>query len=86
MSYNPTSTEAPVAKDNPMMIAWAAYKATDEYRNSHSWAVRYIPEDDESELERIRAAGANPWTRDMKVKAVEGSLWAAFTNGYQAKP
>ena len=64
------------------MQTWEMFKASDEYKNSHSWATRYIPDDDPTEIERIRASGANPWTKEMKVQAVEGSLWAAFMHGW----
>jgi hypothetical protein len=64
------------------MITWETYKRSEEYKNSFSWATRYIPDDDEREMERIRASGANPWTKEMKISAVEGSLWAAFVHGW----
>lgn len=73
---------APVSKDSATMRAWEAYKATDDYKNTHLWATRYIPDDDPQELERIRASGANPWTKELKIKAVEGALWAAFMHGW----
>lgn len=73
---------APCPKDSAIMQTWEMYKLSEEYKNSHSWATRYIPDDDPAELERIRASGANPWTREMKVQAVEGSLWSAFLHGW----
>ena len=73
---------APCPKDSAIMLTWDIYKRSDEYKNSYSWATRYIPEDDPTELERIRADGANPWTKEMKMQAVEGSLWAAFMHGW----
>ena len=76
--------QAPCPPDSDLMKAWNAYKATDEYSNSYSWAVRFIAPDDEDDLERIRATGANPWTYEMKLKAVEGSMWVAFLTGFGA--
>ena len=73
---------SPCPKDSAIMQTWETYKSSEEYKNSHSWATRYIPDDDPAELERIRASGANPWTKEMKVQAVEGSLWAAFMHGW----
>jgi hypothetical protein len=64
------------------MKAWEVYKASDEYANSYSWATRFIPKDDPEEIERIQKSGANPWTHQLKVQAVEGSLWAAFEAGW----
>lgn len=52
------STMAPVPKDDPLMIAWEAYTATDKYANTKRWAIH--PEH------------------------VEGSLWAAFMEGFKA--
>lgn len=74
---------APCPKDSAIMQTWETYRTSEEYKNSRSWATRYIPEDDPAELERIRLSGANPWTREMKIQAVEGSLWAAFLHGWQ---
>jgi hypothetical protein len=78
------SVQAPCPKDSPLMIAWEAYKSTDDYANSRSWATRFIPEDDPEEIECIRAHGANPVTKANKEQYVEGSLWAAFMAGYLA--
>lgn len=74
---------APCPTDSALMKSWEAHKATEEYKNSYSWATRYIPEDDPAKIERIRASGANPWTRQMKLQAVEGSLWAMFSAGWK---
>ena len=75
---------APCPPDSALMQAWESHKATDKYVNSFNWATRYIPEDDPVEIDRIRASGANPWTHKMKVQAVEGSLWAMFSEGWRA--
>jgi hypothetical protein len=72
---------APCPTDSALMQAWETYKRSDEYKDQHSWATRYIPDDDPAELERIRSSGANPWTKEMKINAVEGWLWAAFMKG-----
>jgi len=73
---------APCPKDSAIMQTWEIYQTSVEYKNSHNWATCYIPDDDPAELERIRASGANPWTKEMKIRAVEGSLWAAFLHGW----
>lgn len=78
------TVETPCPKDSPLMIAWEAYKSTDNYANTRFWATRYIPEDDPAAIERIRATGANPATKANKEQYVEGSLWAAFMAGYLA--
>lgn len=75
---------APCPPDSALMKAWEAHKATENYDNSYTWATRYIPQDDLEEIERIKASGANPFTQQMKLQAVEGSLWAQFTAGWAA--
>ena len=50
--------QSPVPKDAPLMVAWDAYKATEEFANSRTWAG--IP------------------------AHTEGSLWAAFVEGWKA--
>ena len=52
------SAMTPVPKDHPLMIAWEAYKATDDYTNTKKWAGYE--------------------------QHVEGSLWAAFVQGWAA--
>lgn len=79
-----SGASAPCPPDSALMKAWEAYKATEEYVNSHSWATRYIPDDDPAELERVRADGLNPFTKQLKVQAIEGSLWAMFSAGWRA--
>ena len=76
----------PVAEDDPLMVAWKAYKQTEDYANSYSWATRFIPEDDPEEAARIRASGANHFGREQRIKAVEGSLWSAFMHGFRSAP
>lgn len=53
---------SPVPKDHPLMIAWEAYKATEDYANSRTWAA--IPAHVDGSLwsafERgFRASGGN---------------------------
>ena len=50
------SEQTPVAADAPVMKAWEAYKATDEYANTKRWAV--------------------------VAEYTDGSLWAAFLQGW----
>ena len=50
--------EMQVPDDDPLMIAWKAYKATQRFANTKRWA-------------------ADPSYTD-------GSLWAAFAEGYRA--
>jgi hypothetical protein len=53
------SVQSPVPADDPLMVAWTAYKATEEYANTKKWATS--PQD------------------------TDGSLWAAFVEGYRAR-
>jgi len=49
----------PVADDDPIMIAWKKYQATDDFANTSQWAT-------------------NP-------KHLQGSLWAVFLSGWNAR-
>lgn len=55
-----SSTMRAVGDDEPVMVAWKAYKATEEYANALKWAT--------------------------DARHVEGSLWAAFSEGFAASP
>lgn len=61
-----------VPADDPLMIAWKAYQATDEYANTFKWAtdpsLRHRREED----------------RQRREQHFEGTLWAAFIEGYEA--
>lgn len=74
----------PCPADSDLMKAWEAYKATDDYANSYSWATQFIPEDGPAEVERVRASGANYFGREQRMSAVQGSLWTAFMTGFAA--
>lgn len=53
------STMTPVPENHPLMVAWNAYKLTEDYANTLRWAVRS--------------------------EHTEGSLWAAFEQGWRAR-
>lgn len=57
-----------VPDDHPMMIAWKAHQATDEYANSYKWVT----------------TDKNYPTAETYRQYVEGSLWAMFTAGFKA--
>ncbi len=59
---------APVPDDDPRMIAWKKYKATDDYANTLKWAIGPVD--------------ANPRTAERHRGWVEGALWAAFCAGF----
>lgn len=67
------SDMTPVPKNHPLMIAWEAHKATPEYENSLKWAMTLSLEDRGSGVQAIM----HPHT--------EGSMWACFLAGWQAK-
>ena len=66
--------QAQVPDDDPMMIAWEAYRATEEARNTFKWA-RHI-EVAQGDALQGQIIVSHPHTT--------GSLWAAFVAGYQA--
>ena len=54
------------SKDNPLMIAWANYKATEEYTNTKHWAAR--PEHVDGSLWAAFEAGfraATEWAANL---------------------
>jgi len=62
----------PMAKDDPLMIAWEVYKATDEAKNSKYWAAHVTvdnPRDSQATISHLH---------------LEGALWAVFAAGYNA--
>ena len=48
---------SPVPADHPLMIAWEAYKATDEFSNTRTWAS--VPEGTDGSLWACFVAGYN---------------------------
>ena len=67
--------------DSLLMKAWEAYQATDDFKNSYNWAtaaIKYavlpVPSD----------PTANRFTEEHYRQFVQGSLWAAFMQGWQA--
>lgn len=74
----PTMQRCP--DDHPLMIAWAAYQQTDDFKNTMGWATKNIvittaetaPEANRVNLEEERARRA------------QDSLWAAFMAGFNA--
>lgn len=37
-----------------------------------------------AEVERVRATGSNYFGRKRRIMSVEGSLWAAFSKGFES--
>ena len=67
--------QAAVLNDDPLMIAWTAFKKTYEFANAKKWAAHMT----------LRTS-ADDTTMTIEHVHVEGSLWSAFTAGYKAKP
>lgn len=62
-----------MGKDEPLMIAWEAYRHTDEYANSLKWAMT-------ADLHMT----ASPGVQRLQHPHTEGSMWAAFMAGWIA--
>lgn len=79
------TTMAAVAADHPMKKAWNAYIATWGYQNSKGWALQIAPmiQEGSRDGEQRRRFEIMPF--DQRERYVEGSLWAAFTAGYEAR-
>lgn len=66
-----TSTKLP--DDDPLMISWKAYQQTQEYDNTLRWAKNFT----------ITVA-YDTGQLIMNANTQEGSLWAAFAEGFKA--
>lgn len=76
---------SPLPKDHPMMVAWEAHKATEDYANSLHWALRVMPMLQAGAPEAVTKAdvcGLMPL--EQRTRHVEGSMWAAFLAGWDA--
>lgn len=74
------SGSTPADPNSKLMLAWEAFKKSEEYANSKRWAecvstgIDHL--DNTSEPRKITIAVAHPHT--------EGSLWALFMHGYMS--
>jgi hypothetical protein len=74
----------PCPPDHPLRKAWDAYKATWAYENSLGWALQIAP------MVQAGSPDANHQRRfeimpfEQRKRHAEGSLWAAFMEGYRA--
>jgi hypothetical protein len=64
--------QSPVPDDDPLMIAWKAYIATADFKNSKHWAMRIRAERTDYEIMPF----------EQREQHVMGSLWAAFAAGF----
>jgi hypothetical protein len=78
-----TEAYSPVDKSDPRSMAWEAYKATENYRNSKHWALAVQPMiqvgDPDADRRRYSLMPI-----EQREQHVEGSLWAAFIAGFAA--
>lgn len=70
-----SDVQGAVPKDHPLMVAWNAYKLTEDYANTLRWAKTPTLRFD---AEAVGGAHVldHPYT--------EGSLWGAFVAGFKA--
>jgi hypothetical protein len=69
------NAQSPLSKDDPLLIAWKAHQQTPEYDNSKRWAQTFMlcnSRDDPSKVE-------------VQYCSLEGSLWAMFVAGWNAR-
>lgn len=75
------STQQALPKDHPLMLAWEAYKQTEEYKNAKHWALTIQPmiqaTDPEAERKRYSLMPI-----EQRERHIEGSLWAMFYAGW----
>ena len=73
------SAEVPLS--DPMRQAFEKYKATSEYANSKHWALRVAPM---FQVGEDRGAACDLMPLEQRSRHVDGSLWAAFVEGWNA--
>lgn len=75
---------APVPEDHPLMIAWKAYQATEDFKSSLFW----VTTDKRMRPERAEEVGLDPMankvTDEMREQRAKGSLWGAFMAGFES--
>lgn len=78
------ATDVEIAADDPMKKAWEKYKATPEFENSKLWAMRIAPIVHSHDPAGAESSLYELMPRDQRERHVDGSLWAAFVEGYRA--
>ena len=76
-----SSASAEVPMSDSMRQAFENYKETSEYANSKHWALRVAPM---FEVGEDRAAVCDLMPMEQRSRHVDGSLWAAFVEGWNA--
>lgn len=66
------SVSQPVPKDDPLMIAWEAWKASESYPNARKWATAFTTE-------------CEPNGVKITHPHLDGAFWAAFICGWNAR-
>ena len=64
-----------LSKDDPLVIAWEAYRQTEEFDNSKRWAQTFHISNTRDEPTGLR----------VDHPSLEGSLWAMFMAGWNAR-
>ncbi len=79
-----TDAMTPVANDDPMMVAWNAYKAGDEFANTKKWALTIAPMVQVGTPNADRVRACEIMNIEQRERNVDSSLWAAFAAGFAA--
>lgn len=78
-----SNVQAPCPADHPLMVAWTAYKETENFKNSKKWALTIAPMiqagDPDAERKRLSLMPI-----EQREAHVDGALWAAFCEGFAA--
>ncbi len=72
-----SNTITPLPADHPLMKAWKAHQASDDYANSKKWAQAIAIEFDPVSGTHMPVVIENQY--------LEGSLWALFVAGWNAR-
>lgn len=73
-----------VPDDSPLMVAWKVYKATWAFERSKGWALQIAPMTQVGGADAERQRRFEIMPLDQRERNVEGSLWAAFAEGFAA--
>lgn len=74
-----SSTQAPIPKDDPLMIEWEKFKACGEYANAVNWGTYPSASIEMSE------DGKGEVGITLNFDHIDGSVWAAFCAGWNAR-
>jgi len=77
--------QAALPKDHPLMQAWEKYKASEDFKNSLGWAMQIAPMVQAGDPDGEAKRRFELMPREQREQHVIGSLWAAFSAGFDGR-